>query len=146
GSAYRGVSLGLPPLIEALTWKTFVKAFVASSVGARVQGWNVRLMQTGVRGPSVPRTRAGVPVTFGHFAVKPDTRGPGLLLDYGSSSRNKLPPLRWLRDPIVAVNAGSAKLLLGRSYLQWGARRWGTPSYFTLEHEGPVAFVPPGNS
>lgn len=145
GAAYRGISLGLPRFVERLTWTTFQKAFVRDEQLGCVRGWNVRLEQRGVDAPSVPRIRRGVPLTFGHFRVADARpRAPagcaGLLLDYGAFA-SALNPMSRLRDPIVAVDAGSASLLLGWSYLDLGFVV-PTPSFFTLEREAPVGYVP----
>ncbi len=130
GHAFFGVSLGLPRLVERATWKTFAKVFLAGDA-ASIHGMNVRLEQRGVEGPLVPkRHHDGRPVTFGPFAVK--AAGHGLVLDYGACAP-AWHPLARLRDPLVAVHAGSSELLLGTSLL---ALPWGTvatPSYFTLE-------------
>ena len=56
-----------------------------------------------------------------------------LLIDYGKSGT---------RDPLVAVKEGSSELLLGWTYLDLGVTRIGTPSFFVLEREGPLSFVP----
>lgn len=133
GHAYFGVSLGLPALVERLTWKVFAKAFFHA--GGAVAGCNVRLEQHGVEGPLVPRRDArGEPETFGPFVVRPSARG--VLLDYGASAPS-WSPLARLRDPLVAVNAGSTDLLVGttRVAVPWGEAR--TPSYFTLERRAP---------
>jgi hypothetical protein len=147
-TAYRGVSLGLPAWVDRVAWKTFQKVFHRDPRTGRLRGWNVRVEQRGVDAPSTPRRKGGVPVTFGHFAVVPlDGRrvplpcGEGLLLDYGAGGNAALDPVRWLRDPIVAVVAGSAELLLGWSYLDLGVARVGTPSFFTLEREAPLDHV-----
>lgn len=133
-SQYRGVSLGLPHVIEAITWKTFRKTFHRDPRTRRLRGWNVRLEQTGIDGPAVPLE------VFGHYGVAPlgptpRPCGPGLLIDYSAGSRGALGRLR---DPIVAVNAGSVDLLLGWSYLDLGPVRLSTPSYFLLVREGPL--------
>lgn len=146
GAAYRGVSLGLPGLVERLTWTTFQKAFFRDEQLGCVRGWNVRLEQRGVDARSVPQQRRGAPWTFGHFRVNdaPAKFPPGfagLLLDYGAFA-GRLDPMARLRDPVVAVNEGSADLLLGWSYLEFGKRIVPTPSFFTLEREEPVAHVP----
>jgi hypothetical protein len=138
-SQYRGISLGLPRAIEAVTWKTFRKAFHRDPRTGALRGWNVRLAQTGVDGPSRPLA------TFGHFGVAalgrtPRPCGPGLLLDYGQGSRG---PLGRLRDPIVALHDGSVELLLGWSYLELGLVQLATPSYFLLEREGRLDEVAP---
>jgi hypothetical protein len=133
GYAFRGVSLGLPAAIERLSWKTFQKAFARD--GDRVRGWNVRVEQRGLGAPSVPLKRRGAPWSFGPFLVR--DRAVGVLLDYGACA-GLFDPLRGLRDPLVAVNAGDRDLLLGRSLLQLGPLLVPTPSFFTLEREGPL--------
>lgn len=133
-SQYRGISLGLPRAVEALTWKTFMKTFHRDPRTGRLRGWNVRLAQTGIDGPTVARKR------FGHYHVAPLGKtprpcGPGLLIDYSGGTRG---PMSRLRDPIVAVDAGSVELLLGWSYLDLGPLQLPTPSYFLLVREGPL--------
>lgn len=133
---YRGISLGLPAWVERLTWKQFAKAFHRDPHTGRLRGWNVRLEQAGLDRPLRPRLRAGRPWTFGHFAV---VGAPGrLLLDYGAGGNRRLDPLTALRDPLVALHAGSVELLLGWSYLAIGPARVPTPSYFLLERDGPL--------
>jgi hypothetical protein len=145
---YRGTSLGLPRFVEAMTWKTFRKTFHRDPATGRLRGWNVRLEQTGPAGAGVPLLKGGVPVTFGHYTVTPlpEGGGPGgvsrgLLLDYGQGDAGRLSPLSRVRDPIVALNEGSAELLLGWSYLALGGSALGTPSYFLLRREGPLGQV-----
>lgn len=139
-SQYRGISLGLGRAIEALTWKTFVKTFHRDPRTGRLRGWNVRLEQTGIDGPTRPRG------AFGHYGVgalgrTPRPCGPGLLIDYSAGTRG---PMGRLRDPIVAVDAGSVELLLGWSFVDLGRMQLPTPSYFLLVREGPLAeIVPP---
>ena len=48
-----------------------------------------------------------------------------------------------VRDPIVAVHAGSVAMLLGWSYVDLGFARMPTPSYFLLERERALTYVPP---
>jgi len=134
---YRGVSLGLPVLVEKLTWKTFKKAFHRDRNGLR--GWNVRIEQTGLAPPFVTRQRRGVPWTFGHYAV--EVRSTGLLLDYGRFA-GRLDPLRFVRDPVVAVRQGDHDLLLGTTYLDLPTGRVATPSFFSLELDGPISHRP----
>ncbi|UJR86970.1 hypothetical protein [Sandaracinus amylolyticus] len=152
GWSYRGTSLGMPAIVDRVTWKTFQKCFHRDDAGV-MRGWNVRLVQDGTtqRGaPSEPqRDRRGEPVTFGHFRVVParDRGVPhgfdrGLLLDYGGLSARAIGPLSRLRDPIVALRAGDADLLLGWSYLAALGRTIDTPSFFTLEREARTAHVP----
>ena len=140
---------GLPGWIERLSWKTFQKVFHRDPKTGALRGWNVRLKQTGLDGESVPLTnRQGEPRTFGHYHVVPLTSRPlprrrrlerGLLIDYGLGRNGRLDPIGRLRDPIVAVNPDSAELLLGWTYADLGLARVGTPSFFTLEREGPLS-------
>jgi hypothetical protein len=152
---YRGTSLGLPAFVERLTWKTFKKVFHRDPETGHLRGWNVRLEQRGIDGPSVPMQRRGAMFTFGHYRVvsmegrrTPAACGPGLLIDYGLGENGRLDPMRSVRDPIVAVNAGQRELLLGWSYLDLGAIQVGTPSFFALSYEGPLAHSvrPPGRA
>jgi hypothetical protein len=146
GWQYRGTSLGMPAFVDQLAWKTFVKAFHRDLGAGFVRGWNVRIAQTGLLGPIEPLVKGGRPFTFGHFRVvdphgyrMPPGCDRGLLLDYGLGGNPALDPTRRLRDPIVALNAGSADLLLGWSYLDLGLFNVPTPSFFTLERHEPVA-------
>ena len=147
---YRGVSLGLPSPIVALTWLTFRKTFHRDPSTRRLRGWNVRMRQTGLDGPREPQRSKGVPVCFGHYEVGPMIgRGSpipcdqGLLIDYGRGANGRLDPVRRARDPIVALQAGSVERLLGWTYLDLGVRCIGTPSFFLLEREGPLGYVAP---
>jgi hypothetical protein len=134
GSIFFGVSLGLAPIVERLTWKTFAKAFVRAE-GAEVEGVNVRVEQRGVEGPLVLRRRRdGSPLTFGPFLVRASSGS--LVLDYGARAPWGS-PLALCRDPLVAVNAGSRDLLLGTTRLALFGREKATASYFTLERRGP---------
>lgn len=145
-SEWRGVSIGVPELIDRFAWKTFVKVF-ASEPGGGLRGWNLRLEQDGVDAPPRPKRdpKSGAGRwTFGHFAVLdaaghdiPGGGSQGLLLDYGQGGNHPLDPVSRLRDPIVTVDAHDPDLLLGWSYLSIGGRGVRTPSFFTLERLGP---------
>lgn len=143
---YRGTSLGLPAFVERLTWKTFRKVFHRDTETGRLRGWNVRLVQHGIDGPSEPETKRGEPVTFGHYLVvdAPQVEAPrGLLLDYGLGQNGRFDPVSLVRDPVVALEEGSVEVLLGWTYLELTPRvRIGTPSFFVLEREGPLSYRP----
>lgn len=148
GWVYRGTSLGLPSLIERITWKTFQKTFHRSPTSGRILGWNVRLEQDGIDAPSRPRMRHGQPVTEGNYEVispagVPMPRGfdRGLVIDYGRAPN---PPgvFGLVKDPLVALSPGSVDELLGVSYLVIAGRCIETPTYFTLVREAPVGEVP----
>ncbi len=140
GADYRGVSLGLPRLIERLTWKTFRKSFRRGPDG-EVSGLNVRMEQTGLDGPSVPmRDAAGHERTFGPFAICPlpldgtpfgCTRG--VVFDYGRR-HPAWHPVGRTRDVVVSLD-DDLTLLLGALYVEIGGVAVRTPSYFTLERE-----------
>lgn len=137
-SRYRGVSLGLPHVVDRLLWKTFEKTFHRDASGA-LRGWNVRVEQTGLRGPLEPRIRNGQPWTFGHYVV--EDRGDHLELDYHQGANPRLDPTRLARDPLVAVNEGDADWLLGAIDVVLPGARMRTPSYFLLVREGPLEHV-----
>jgi hypothetical protein len=148
GWAYRGTSLGLPKLVERLTWKTFQKTFHREPATGRLVGWNVRLEQDGIDAPSRPKVRRGRPVTEWFYEViepagVPTPRGfdRGLLIDY-SRMDNPTGPVRITKDPLVALHGGSADELLGVSYLVIAGRCIETPTYFTLEREHRIEHVP----
>jgi hypothetical protein len=141
GSAYLGISLGLPGWVDRLAWKTFVKAFATDpDAPDRTMGWNVRMVQAGLDGPHEPmRNRAGQPKTFGFFQVlpMPEAKVNGLgdghtLLHYGVSRNPVLDPSRAVRDPVVSLRADSSDLLLGRTYLSVAGGWVPTPSWFLL--------------
>ncbi len=134
GWIYRGTRLGLPAVIERLTWIKFAKAFHRDARGVR--GWNIRVEQDALDLPWRPKLRAGRPITFGAFDVVDDRTA--IVLDY----RGERGPLRALRDPVVALDE-HADVLIGRSWLALAGRTFATPSYFLLERDVPVAEVRP---
>ncbi len=156
GAEYHGTSLGLPRWLERLTWKTFMKAFVHDRGGVR--GWNIRVAGRGLppagsaaegqRGvieqhsPWSPRMRRGIPVTFGHFVAH--LEGGTTMLDYGAGSHRRGDPTAALRDPLVALDPGSAERLLGVSLIELGRARVPTPAFFLLERGGPLRHVAVG--
>ncbi len=149
GWAYRGTSLGLPSIVERLTWKTFQKTFYREPRAGRLIGWNVRLEQDGIDAPSRPKLRRGKPVTEWNYEVvapSPEIPMPrgfdrGLVIDYGRAP-NPPGPVRITKDPLVALSPGLADELLGVSYLVVAGRCVETPTYFTLERDHPIDFVP----
>ena len=145
GFAFRGTTLGVPAFVERLSWKTFQKAFWLDPRTGRLLGWNVRLEQDGVDAPSRPRRRDGHPDCRWFFEVLPSRGLGGLdtaLIDYARGPNPALDPMRWVKDPLVAVGPGD-DLLLGVSWVVAG--RWcvETPTYFSLRREHPVTTVPP---
>jgi len=150
---YKGVSLNMPRFVEKLTWKKFKKVFHRDPETGHLRGWNVRLEQNALEAPCVAKTRRGAPFTFGHFRVveaggrkMPVPGKPPLVLDYALGENSALDFMRFVRDPIVALNPDDPRLLLGCMYVELGPLRIPTPSFFTLEWEralgAPVR--PPG--
>ncbi len=129
GWIYRGTSLGLPALLERLTWVKFAKAFQRAATGVR--GWNMRIEQDDLALPWRPKLRRGRPITFGHFDVV--EQADAIVLDY----HGERGPLQLLRDPLVALDA-RADVLFGRSLVALGPRTFATPSYFVLERDTQV--------
>lgn len=149
GWVYRGTSLGLPKVVEALTWKTFQKAFYRDPRSGRLVGWNVRLEQDGVDAPSRPKTKGGAPVTTWNYEViapapgvpRPAGFDRGLIIDYARAP-NPPGPMRVTKDPLVSLSPDRCDELLGVSYLVVAGRCVETPTYFTLERDHPIDHVP----
>jgi hypothetical protein len=149
GWAYRGTTLGLPRVIERLSWQTFQKTFYREPVSGRLLGWNVRLHQDGLGAPSRPLVKRGVPVTTWHYEVLPpgDLATPrgfdrGLVIDYSRGHNPALDPIRFSKDPLVALEPGNADVLLGVTWVSLGPVRLETPTYFVLEREHRLDHVP----
>jgi len=123
GFAFRGVSLGLPSLVDRLLWKTFSKVFVATS-DERVLGFNLRIVQTDdTVAPYRVRSRSP---RFGDFLAI--SEGSRTLLDYGAT-HPRWHPLSAMRDRLVALGDDT---FLGRADLAIAGASVVTPSYFTL--------------
>ncbi|MBX3183578.1 MAG: hypothetical protein KIT72_05600 [Polyangiaceae bacterium] len=146
---YNGVSLGLPRLIERLTWTKFIKTFHRDPQSGKLRGWNVRVVQTPLSDPrwEPQLEKDGSPKSFGHYEVRelgdyqvPSALTRGLMIDYAPGA-SSLSPMSRLRDPIVALEPGHTELLLGWSYLDLGGARLKTPSYFALLRGGPLSHI-----
>lgn len=143
---YHGVSLGMPAFVDKLTWKKFIKTFHRDPDTGQLRGWNVRIEQSPLEDPAwEPKLEKGERVTFGHYQVvalagyrMPVKVPQGLMLDYGLGGNPKGDFTANVRDPLVAVNAGSVELLLGWSYVALGPARMKTPSFFSLERGGAL--------
>lgn len=152
GFAYRGTALGLPAIAAKLTWKTFQKTFWRDERTGRLLGWNVRLHQDGLDAPSRPLVKDGRPVCVWHYEVieprgVPMPRGfdRGLIIDYARVDNPFFSTVRWMKDPLVALAPGNYSELLGVSYAVVAGVCIETPTYFTLEREHPIDFVPYGS-
>jgi len=153
-AAYRGIDLSLPAFMHRLLWQTFMKIFVADPGRGDVRGWNVRLEQTGVDGPLRPlRTRDGRARTFGHYRVRstdgvrfPEGFSGGHFLDYRNAGNPPWDVARYTTSPLVAVNPGDMRLLLGWEIFRFGPLTVPLADFWALEYLGPVAdadVVPP---
>lgn len=147
GFAYRGTSLGLPRVVELATWKTFQKTFYRHPVTKKLVGWNVRLEQDGIDAPSRPKRKRGEPVIEWPYEVVAPDGVPmpagfdrGLVIDYGLAPNP--PQQRLIKDPLVALAEGNADELIGVSYVVAFGSCIETPTYFTLERDHHVDFVP----
>lgn len=146
---YLGVDLSLPDFVHRLLWKTFRKTFHRDPATGVLRGWNVRLAQRGVTGPQEPlRGRDGAARTFGHYHLLPAAGKafPGGwkgadYLDYGVAGNVPWDPGRFGYCPLVAVNPGSADLLLGWEVFRVGGVFVPLPDYWLLEREGPLETV-----
>lgn len=150
GFAYRGTSLGLPGFVEKLTWKTFQKTFYRDEATGRLVGWNVRLHQDGLDAESRPLLENGRPVCVWNYEViapggVPMPRGfdRGLIIDYSLAKNPTFDTVRLMKDPLVALSPDSNDELIGVSYAVIGGVCIETPTYFTLEREGRIDYVPP---
>lgn len=110
----------------------------------------MRLEQRGLDAPSVALRKNDEPFTFGHYEVVPSTGAPipvaggrlnGLYIDYRRGGNSNFDPMRFMIDPLVALNDGSPELLLGWSYVELGFVRIGTPAFFLLERERPLTHI-----
>jgi len=134
---YHGVSLGQPRLVAWLTWLKFKKVFHRDRESGVLRGWNVRCEQTPLEDPWEDRFRDGVRMTWGHYGVY--AAESGVTIDYGLANTG-LDVQRLVKDPLRAVNAGSAELLIGYSYLDLGFVRLDTPTFFALIRGGPLEY------
>lgn len=146
---YLGVDLSLPDVVHRILWTTFRKTFHRDPATGALRGWNVRLEQRGEEGPQEPlRGRDGAAVTFGHYHLLPAAgkRFPGGwrgqdYLDYGVAGNLPWDVARFGYCPLVAVNEGSAELLLGWEVFRVGGVFVPLPDYWMLVREGPLESV-----
>lgn len=148
GWAYRGTNLA-PAFVRHLTWTHFQKTFYRDPASGRLLGWNVRTEQDGLDAPSRPKMRNGRPVTVWHYEVTPTEGVPmprgfdrGLVIDYGRGRNPRFSPVRLGKDPLVALARGNYDELLGVTYEVILGVCIETPTYFTLEREHPIQYVP----
>jgi hypothetical protein len=149
GFAYRGTSLGLPAFVAKLAWKTFQKTFYRDERTGRLLGWNVRLHQDGIDARSRPIVKDGRPVCEWHYEVieargvpMPEGFDRGLIIDYSRVENRPWDTVKWMKDPLVALSPGNYDELLGVSYAVAFGKCVETPTYFTLERDHPLEYIP----
>lgn len=148
GWAYRGTNLA-PKLIRQLSWTHFQKTFHRDPGSGRLLGWNVRLEQDGLDAPSRPKLRNGKPRTVWYYEVvapgevpKPEGFDRGLIIDYSRGRNPWFSPVNLGKDPLVSLSPDGADELLGVTYEVIFGACIVTPTYFTLEREHPIDYVP----
>ena len=148
GREYHGVSLGLPVVVDKLLWKTFTKTVYRDPESGKLRGWNIRIQQKEKTWEYLYMTKNGVQITFGHYEVLEGKGQPmpckwdqGIFLDYGAGGNLRTDPARSMRAPVIAVNEGSAELLLGWEFMRVGPLKVPTPSFWSLERAGEITHV-----
>lgn len=142
-TCYQGIDLSMPSWAHKILWKTFRKTFMRD--GERLRGWNVRVEQRGVESVTIPmRERDGRIKTFGHYVVSsatgksfPNWSGADYL-DYGIAGNTWNDAARTTYSPLVTVNAGDHRLLLGWEIFRFGPRLTSLPLYWALRYEGAL--------
>jgi hypothetical protein len=142
GWEFRGTNTN--DLTVLLGFRTFKKGFTAADAPTqardRLQGYDVDVVQNGLRGPWSPKRRKdGSIVTRGYFdvsAVDPgekDNLYPNaVLLNHACGRNPALDPSRLLRDYLVQVRPENPDLYLGKAMIAVGpGRRF--VSFFVLE-------------
>lgn len=152
-SAYVGIDLSLPGWMNKLLWKKFRKAMYRDTVSDVIRGWNVRLVQNGIDGPSIPMRKSnGEEWAFGHFVLRsadgirfPKGWEGGHYLDFRIpyAGNSTFDPARFGFCPIVAVNEGSVELFLGVEIFKVGPFFIDIHDFWLLHREGPLETVVP---
>lgn len=151
-SQYLGVDLGMPEWFHKLAWKTFRKTFYKDPDTGIIRGWNVKVEQTGYNFPLIPKKNSkGEELSFGHYHLLP-AKGKKFpegwegenYLDYGVAGNPPLDVAALGYCPLVAVNEGSADLLLGWEVFKIGNLFVPLNDYWVLKKEGQLQVtVPP---
>lgn len=149
---FKGYSLGSPDLLFKATWYTFRKCFHYDESMGVTRGWNVRMEQNGGYDDlRIPKRKSGKQWSFGHYTVNDASTLPsknvykgwnqGVVLDYRNIG-NPFP--EWLAyTPLVAVNVGSSKLLLGWEVFKIGSFLLPISNAWAIEYEGELDIVEP---
>lgn len=148
-SQYLGVDLSMPWWFHKFFWKTFRKTFYKDPVTGIIRGWNVKLEQTGYKFPTTAKKNGkGEELSFGHYHLL-STKGKKFpkgwqgadYLDYGVAGNPALDMAGLGYCPLVAVNEGSADLLLGWEVFKIGNLFVPLNDYWVLKREGDLKVV-----
>ena len=150
-SQYLGVDLSLPSWVNKILWKTFRKTFYRDEDSGVIRGWNVKLEQTGYGFPTIAKKDSqGNELAFGHYHVCsaagksfPKSWRGADYLDYGVAGNPFYDVAGLGYCPLVAVNEGSADLLLGWEVFKIGSLFIPLNDYWLLKKEGPITVVQP---
>lgn len=146
--SYTGIDLSMPSWFHKLMWKSFRKTFHRDPATGVLRGWNVKVEQVGWDAPPPPkRDGKGVPLTFGHYEVRPAAglafpRGwtGGHYLDYRTAGNAWWDfPANAGYCPLVTINEGSSELLLGWEVFHVAGMAVPITDYWVLVREGPLA-------
>ncbi len=143
GWTWRGYNID--PITRFLGIRKFMKAFFTTEHGA--EGCNLRVFQSALAAPWVPRTRHGKPDAFAFYLVSDqdeprrlEANPRALVIDYAASPRNPVYHVeRVIRDYLVQPEAGDPDVLLGRAYLGIGRMRLAS-SFFVIARAGPFTW------
>jgi hypothetical protein len=147
---YTGVDLSMPPLFHRLFWRSFRKTFHLDPVTGVLRGWNVKVEQTGWEDPPAAKVdKSGRAQTFGHYEVRsatgidfPKGWSGQHYLDYTVAGNKRLDfPARAGFCPLVCVNSGDMRLLLGWEVFKLGRRLVPINDFWLLKKEGPLTDV-----
>jgi hypothetical protein len=67
----------------------------------------------------------------------------GLVIDYSLGPNARFEPVRLGKDPLVSLSPDHSDELIGVTYLVIAGRCIETPTYFVLERDHPIDYVPP---
>jgi len=141
GSEFKGYNT--LDLTQILGFRKFKKGFYADrppeTPNERIKGYNVRVVQNGLKDPWIPVMKKGHPIRHGFYDCypvdpgEPDNLYPNaLLINYACGRNFKLDPANLLRDYLVQVYPDNPDLLLGKAYIALGPLRKPV-SFFVLE-------------
>ncbi len=146
---YLGIDVGMPSWFHRFFWKTFRKTFYRDPKSGILRGWNVKLEQTGWKGPlSAKKNKNGEDLSFGHYHLLP-AKGKKFpkgwqgadYLDYGVAGNKTGDPAALGYCPLVAVNEGSTELLLGWEVFKLGPFFIPLNDFWILKKEGPLQHI-----